>query len=253
MASAPGPSSRLNRLRLLSSHVAAPAQQRCGDRRRRGRPDGVSSSECGAAASAAKAVLGVGGAALAGHVAYEARKHGLAESWRKSLERKGSAFALTEAGWWLGKWSGLLHFSAVWKQKRMSAAPGAVEAEVATEVWDMHGWFYETTGELNDPEKKQLGTAHTYKKMKEASAAAEGEDGPAPPPDAALLSSYTLADVTEHTSADDCWLTISGKVYDVTDWLPTHPGGPSIVLKHAGAIFYRFSLDFGLIFGPILV
>ena len=32
----------------------------------------------------------------------------------------------------------------------------------------------------------------------------------------------------------DCWLGIDGLVYDVTKFLDDHPGGPEIVLEHAG-------------------
>lgn len=37
-------------------------------------------------------------------------------------------------------------------------------------------------------------------------------------------ASYTLAEVAKHATADDCWLIIHGKVYDVTKWCA---GGPS--------------------------
>ncbi len=37
-------------------------------------------------------------------------------------------------------------------------------------------------------------------------------------------SQYTLADVAKHNSADDCWMVINGSVYDVTTYVPSHPG-----------------------------
>lgn len=42
-------------------------------------------------------------------------------------------------------------------------------------------------------------------------------------------STYTLAEVGQHNSASDCWLVISGSVYNVTDFIPNHPGGEEIV------------------------
>lgn len=33
---------------------------------------------------------------------------------------------------------------------------------------------------------------------------------------------------------DDLWIVIHGKVYDLTDFLPSHPGGQKIILKYAG-------------------
>ncbi|CAA7266569.1 unnamed protein product [Cyclocybe aegerita] len=48
------------------------------------------------------------------------------------------------------------------------------------------------------------------------------------------MSTKTLAQVAQHKSADSCWVIIQNKVYDVTDFLPDHPGGAEIILKYAG-------------------
>ncbi|KJZ78063.1 hypothetical protein HIM_02700 [Hirsutella minnesotensis 3608] len=40
--------------------------------------------------------------------------------------------------------------------------------------------------------------------------------------------------VAEHDDAKSCWVIIHGKAYDVTDFLPEHPGGQKIILKYAG-------------------
>ncbi|KAK2745613.1 hypothetical protein FQN55_006103 [Onygenales sp. PD_40] len=42
------------------------------------------------------------------------------------------------------------------------------------------------------------------------------------------------AEVAKHNTADSCWVVLYGKVYDVTDFLPAHPGGASIILGLAG-------------------
>jgi L-lactate dehydrogenase (cytochrome) len=41
-------------------------------------------------------------------------------------------------------------------------------------------------------------------------------------------------EVAEHSSADSCWVIVHGKAYDVTEFLPEHPGGQKIILKYAG-------------------
>jgi len=41
-------------------------------------------------------------------------------------------------------------------------------------------------------------------------------------------------EVEKHNNKDDCWVIIHGKAYDVTEFLPEHPGGPKIILKYAG-------------------
>ena len=40
----------------------------------------------------------------------------------------------------------------------------------------------------------------------------------------------TAAELSEHTSQDDCWFVVDGKVYDVTNWLAQHPGGGAVIL-----------------------
>ncbi|KAL4985203.1 FMN-dependent dehydrogenase-domain-containing protein [Aspergillus falconensis] len=44
----------------------------------------------------------------------------------------------------------------------------------------------------------------------------------------------TGADVAKHNSKDSCWVIVHGKAYDVTEFLPEHPGGQKIILKYAG-------------------
>jgi len=45
---------------------------------------------------------------------------------------------------------------------------------------------------------------------------------------------FALSDVASHNTYNDCWLIISGKVYDVTDFLGQHPGGASEIIPHCG-------------------
>ncbi|KAG6333019.1 hypothetical protein ID866_6072 [Astraeus odoratus] len=46
---------------------------------------------------------------------------------------------------------------------------------------------------------------------------------------------FTTEDVSSHKHAGSCWVTLRGKVYDVTPFIPDHPGGEDIILKHGGA------------------
>ncbi len=39
----------------------------------------------------------------------------------------------------------------------------------------------------------------------------------------------TMEEVTRHAAPNDCWMVISGKVYDFTDWIESHPGGQAIL------------------------
>ncbi|MGB3945835.1 MAG: cytochrome b5-like heme/steroid binding domain-containing protein [Candidatus Saccharimonadales bacterium] len=40
---------------------------------------------------------------------------------------------------------------------------------------------------------------------------------------------YTVADVKQHNSKQSCWTIISGSVYDITSYIPRHPGGEEIL------------------------
>ncbi|KAK9289080.1 hypothetical protein L1049_017551 [Liquidambar formosana] len=45
---------------------------------------------------------------------------------------------------------------------------------------------------------------------------------------------FTLDEVSEHNTPQDCWLVISGKVYDVSKFLEDHPGGDEVLLSATG-------------------
>eukprot|EP01117_Protostelium_nocturnum_P013518 TRINITY_DN5050_c0_g1_i1.p1 TRINITY_DN5050_c0_g1~~TRINITY_DN5050_c0_g1_i1.p1 ORF type:complete len:563 (-),score=249.06 TRINITY_DN5050_c0_g1_i1:118-1806(-) len=48
------------------------------------------------------------------------------------------------------------------------------------------------------------------------------------------LKIFKSEEVAKHNSEKDCWLIIENRVYDVTPFLPEHPGGKKVVLKEAG-------------------
>ncbi|KAL3474451.1 cytochrome B2 [Aspergillus californicus] len=45
---------------------------------------------------------------------------------------------------------------------------------------------------------------------------------------------FSTTEVAKHNSQQSCWVIIHGKVYDVTDFLPNHPGGIAVVLEYGG-------------------
>ncbi|KAK4270237.1 hypothetical protein QN277_023298 [Acacia crassicarpa] len=45
---------------------------------------------------------------------------------------------------------------------------------------------------------------------------------------------FTLAEVSRHNDAKDCWLVINGKVYNVTKFLEEHPGGDDALISATG-------------------
>jgi len=57
---------------------------------------------------------------------------------------------------------------------------------------------------------------------------------PPPPPAVPPASSITVADVAAHGAASDCWVIFENKVYDVTSYLSSHPGGAGTIMPYCG-------------------
>ncbi len=54
---------------------------------------------------------------------------------------------------------------------------------------------------------------------------------PTPTP---VQAGITLAQVAQHNSRESCWSAINGNVYDLTSWIPNHPGGEQRILRICG-------------------
>lgn len=50
-----------------------------------------------------------------------------------------------------------------------------------------------------------------------------------------MAKTFTFEEVQQHKSKDSCWVILYGNVYDVTSFLPEHPGGSKIILQLAGS------------------
>ncbi|MBL6592801.1 MAG: hypothetical protein ISP16_01840 [Candidatus Aquiluna sp.] len=48
------------------------------------------------------------------------------------------------------------------------------------------------------------------------------------------VNGFTLAQVSERNSAAECWVAIDGGVYDLTQWILSHPGGSGAILNLCG-------------------
>ena len=70
-----------------------------------------------------------------------------------------------------------------------------------------------------------------------ASAVWENRLAPAPqasPSVSADPAGYTSEQVAQHGSTSDCWTSIDGQVYDVTEWITRHPGGSGVISALCG-------------------
>ena len=62
------------------------------------------------------------------------------------------------------------------------------------------------------------------------------EAAPTQRDDLPVKKTITLQDCKTHNNEGDCWLVISGRVYDVTEFLDEHPGGFDILLAETGIV-----------------
>jgi cytochrome b involved in lipid metabolism len=54
------------------------------------------------------------------------------------------------------------------------------------------------------------------------------EENPAEP------AGVTLEQLSLHDLKTDCWISYDGKVYDITSWLPRHPGSSAAIEPYCG-------------------
>lgn len=49
-----------------------------------------------------------------------------------------------------------------------------------------------------------------------------------------ISTAYTLVIIAKHNSQSDCWQVIDDKVYDMTKYIPQHPGGRNKIISWCG-------------------
>jgi hypothetical protein len=62
-----------------------------------------------------------------------------------------------------------------------------------------------------------------------AAPAATPTPSPTPTAEVTTQAGYTMAKVKENNSAASCWSVINGNVYNLTQWINSHPGGQSVI------------------------
>ena len=51
---------------------------------------------------------------------------------------------------------------------------------------------------------------------------------------ASVSKGLTLSEVAKHNTESDCYMIVNSKVYDVTTYLPYHPGGAYRIIQYCG-------------------
>lgn len=72
---------------------------------------------------------------------------------------------------------------------------------------------------------KMVSNVHVDSKV---TAADDVNDADAP------MRGYTMKEIESHSTPEDCWVVIDGNVYDVSKFVPSHPGGAMIYVKAGG-------------------
>ena len=52
--------------------------------------------------------------------------------------------------------------------------------------------------------------------------------------DVPKIEGVTQEELASHNSEDDCWISYDGAVYDITDFLPIHPGTAAAIAPYCG-------------------
>jgi cytochrome b involved in lipid metabolism len=69
---------------------------------------------------------------------------------------------------------------------------------------------------------------------------------PAPRPAGGAGRDVSAAELSRHAAADDCWLAVSGGVYDVTAYVPSHPAPRRVLVDWCGKEATRAFLTKGV-------
>jgi cytochrome b involved in lipid metabolism len=78
-------------------------------------------------------------------------------------------------------------------------------------------------------QKETLAPQPTPQTQPETPSATPAEPEPEPAP-----TGITAAEVAKHNKPSDCWIIISGNVYDVGSYLALHPGGTDVIVPFCG-------------------
>ncbi len=96
-------------------------------------------------------------------------------------------------------------------------------------------YFQPTTPYVSSTESGQSNSGQTSASSESINPSSTGTTGTTTDTTASTSSSkISLATLAEHNSEQDCWVGYQGKAYDVTSFLPNHPGGVRAIARNCG-------------------
>ena len=165
------------------------------------------------------------------HLALDARALLLASSLRCRAWDAGNNTQPREITWNLMGMGNNCEFTVRIHQQVAADGAIALQFEHPTEPGALKGgWMGNTAGGWQPEARAQMPLP----------VASAPSPAPAPAPAAAAQpapgggATYTMAEVARHNSEQDCWIVVSGKVYDTTRFNKLHPGGGSSIFINAG-------------------
>lgn len=140
---------------------------------------------------------------------------------------------------------------------------GSEQTEEAVEQEETEADSSESSEREENPVREEETSEPAPTETKEASPAPTKTQEPSPTP-TKTSTGYTLAQVAEKNSQSACWVAIDGMVYDLTEWIRSHPGGRAAILslcgtdgtssflsQHGGQARPSSTLD-GYVLGPLV-
>ena len=79
-----------------------------------------------------------------------------------------------------------------------------------------------------------VGDKEIFGEVLRGAAATPAATTTATPTPSATTSGYTMAQVAANNSAKSCWAVIEGSVYNLTNWINSHPGGSGAIISLCG-------------------
>lgn len=82
--------------------------------------------------------------------------------------------------------------------------------------------------------QKQSSIAPTSAPLEATNTDTSGASGTSEATSLPTPSGIALSEVAQHNTRSTCWSAINGGVYDLTSWIPNHPGGEQAIISLCG-------------------